>query len=161
MSLSRREFLQLMGIAAASGMALNTKTLLAQPSAEKLYDIPKFGNVHFLHFTDCHAQLNPIYYREPTVNLGVGEAIGRPPHLVGESLLKYIGVNSHTPEAHAFTALNYEQAALTYGKVGGFSYLSSLVKRMKASRPDALLLDGGDTWQGSATALWTNGQDAL
>ncbi len=161
MSLSRREFLQLMGIAAASGMALNSKTLLAQPSADKLYDIPNFGNVHFLHFTDCHSQLNPIYFREPTVNLGVGEAIGRPPHLVGERLLKYIGVNPHTPEAHAFTALNYEQAALTYGKVGGFSYLSSLIKKMKESRPDALLLDGGDTWQGSATALWTNGQDMV
>lgn len=161
MSLSRREFLQLLGVAAASGMALNTKALLAQPSADKLYDIPNFGNVHFLHFTDCHAQLNPIYYREPTVNLGVGEAIGRPPHLVGEHLLKYAGVNPHTPEAHAFTSLNYEQAARTYGKVGGFSYLSSLVKQMKASRPGALLLDGGDTWQGSATALWTNGQDMV
>lgn len=161
MSLSRREFLQLLGVAAASGMSLNTKALLAQPSADKLYDIPSFGNVHFLHFTDCHAQLNPIYYREPSVNLGVGEAIGRPPHLVGESLLRYAGVNPHTPEAHAFTALNYEQAARTYGKVGGFSYLSSLVKQMKAGRPGALLLDGGDTWQGSATALWTNGQDMV
>ncbi|MFV1922344.1 MAG: thiosulfohydrolase SoxB [Methylotenera sp.] len=161
MSLSRREFLQLLGVAAASGMALNSKALLAQPATDKLYDIPSFGNVHFLHFTDCHAQLNPIYYREPSVNLGVGEAIGRPPHLVGESLLKYAGVNPNTPEAHAFTALNYEQAARTYGKVGGFSYLSSLVKQMKASRPGALLLDGGDTWQGSATALWTNGQDMV
>lgn len=161
MSLSRREFLQLLGVAAASGMVLNSKALLAQPSADKLYDIPSFGNVHFLHFTDCHAQLNPIYYREPSVNLGVGEAVGRPPHLVGESLLKYAGVTPHTPEAHAFTALNYEQAARNYGKVGGFSYLSSLVKQMKASRPGALLLDGGDTWQGSATSLWTNGQDMV
>lgn len=161
MSLSRREFLQLMGIAAASGMALNTKSLLAQPSAEKLYDIPKFGNVHFLHFTDCHAQLKPIYFREPTVNLGVGEAIGRPPHLVGEQLLKYVGVKPNTPEAYAFSALDFEQAALTYGKVGGFSHLATLVKRMKVSRPDALLLDGGDTWQGSATALWTKGQDMV
>lgn len=161
MSLSRREFIQLMGIAAASGMSLNTKSLLAQPSTEKLYDIPKFGNVHFLHFTDCHAQLRPIYFREPTVNLGVGEAVGRPPHLVGEALLKYVGVKPYTPEAHAFTAMNFEQAALTYGKVGGFSHLSTLVKQMKATRPGALLLDGGDTWQGSATALWTKGQDMV
>lgn len=161
MSLSRREFLQLMGVAAASGMALNSKSLLAQPSVNQLYDIPKFGNVHFLHFTDCHAQLKPIYFREPTVNLGVGEALGRPPHLVGENLLKYLAVKPHTPEAHAFTALNFEQAALTYGKVGGFSHLSTLVKQMKESRPGALLLDGGDTWQGSATALWTNGQDMV
>ncbi len=161
MSLSRREFLQLMGIAAASGMALNAKSILAKPAAEKLYDIPKFGNVHFLHFTDCHAQLNPIYFREPTVNLGVGEALGRPPHLVGEHLLKYVGLKPHTPEAYAFSSLNFEQAALTYGKVGGFAHLSTLVKQMKASRPGALLLDGGDTWQGSATSLWTNGQDMV
>lgn len=161
MSLSRREFLQLMGVAAASGMLLNSKSLLAQPSIDQLYDIPKFGNVHLLHFTDCHAQLKPIYFREPSVNLGVGDAQGRPPHLVGESLLKYVGVKPHTPEAHAFSALDFEQAALTYGKVGGFSHLATLVKRMKASRPGALLLDGGDTWQGSATALWTKGQDMV
>jgi S-sulfosulfanyl-L-cysteine sulfohydrolase len=161
MSLSRREFMQLIGIAAASGLALNSKSLLANPVASKIYEIPKYGNVHFLHFTDCHAQLNPIYFREPTVNLGVGEAFGRPPHLVGEHLLKYIGIKPQTPEAHAFTALNFEQAALTYGKVGGFSHLSTLVKQMKESRPGALLLDGGDTWQGSATALWTQGQDMV
>lgn len=161
MSLSRREFMQLIGIAAASGMALNSKNVLAQPTASNLYDIPKFGNVHLLHFTDCHAQLNPIYFREPTVNLGIGEALGRLPHIVGENLLKHIGVKPQTAEAHAFSSLNFEQAALTYGKVGGFSHLSTLVKQMKASRPGALLLDGGDTWQGSATALWTKGQDMV
>lgn len=161
MSISRREFMQLIGIAAASGMALNSKSILASPSAEKLYDIPKYGNVHLLHFTDCHAQLKPIYFREPTVNLGVGQALGRPPHLVGEKLLNYVGIKPNSPEAYAFSTLNFEQAALTYGKVGGFSHLATLVKRMKASRPGALLLDGGDTWQGSATALWTNGQDMV
>ncbi len=161
MSISRREFMQLIGIAAASGMALNSKSILASPSAEKLYDIPKYGNVHLLHFTDCHAQLKPIYFREPTVNLGVGQALGRPPHIVGEKLLNYVGIKPNTPEAYAFSTLNFEQAALTYGKVGGFSHLATLVKRMKASRPGALLLDGGDTWQGSATALWTNGQDMV
>ncbi|HEY9237536.1 MAG TPA: thiosulfohydrolase SoxB, partial [Burkholderiaceae bacterium] len=45
--------------------------------------------------------------------------------------------------------------------VGGFAHLATLVKRLRASRPNALLLDGGDTWQGSATALWTNGQDMV
>jgi sulfur-oxidizing protein SoxB len=161
MSISRREFIQLIGIAAAGGMALNSRGILAAPSVEKLYDIPKFGNVHLLHFTDCHAQLKPIYFREPNVNLGVGQAIGRPPHLVGEKLLNYIGVKPNVSEAYAFSYLNFEQAALTYGKVGGFSHLATLVKRMKESRPGALLLDGGDTWQGSATALWTNGQDMV
>src|SRR3569623_161924 len=161
MAMNRREFMQIMGIAAASGMALNAKSALAAPSTDKLYDIPRFGNVHFLHFTDCHAQLQPIYFREPNVNLGIGEAYGRLPHLVGEKLLKDIGVKPNTPEAYAFSYLNFEQAAKTYGKVGGFAHLSTLVKRMKASRPGALLLDGGDTWQGSATALWTKGQDMV
>lgn len=159
--MNRREFVQLMGIAAAGGFMLNSKNILANPSIEQLYDIPKFGNVHLLHFTDCHAQLKPIYFREPTVNLGVGQAFGRPPHLVGEKLLSYMGIKPNTSEAYAFSTLNFEQAAQTYGKVGGFSHLSTLVKRMKETRPGALLLDGGDTWQGSATALWTNGQDMV
>ncbi len=161
MGMNRREFMQLMGMAAASGMALNAPGVLAAPSAGKMYDIPRFGNVHLLHFTDCHAQLKPIYFREPNVNLGVGEAVGRMPHLVGERLLKQIGVAPGTPQAHAFSYLDFEQAARTYGKVGGFAHLATLVKRMKAGRPGALLLDGGDTWQGSGTALWTNGQDMV
>jgi sulfur-oxidizing protein SoxB len=161
MAMNRREFMQVMGVAAAGGMALGARTALAAPSAGALYDIPRFGNVHFLHFTDCHAQLKPIYFREPSVNLGVGEAVGRMPHLVGEQLLKEAGIKPHTPEAHAFSYLDFEEAARTYGKVGGFSHLTTLVRRMKASRPGALLLEGGDTWQGSATALWTNGQDMV
>jgi S-sulfosulfanyl-L-cysteine sulfohydrolase len=161
MSLSRREFMQVMGIAAAGGMLLDAKGALAAPSAGALYDVPRYGNVHLLHFTDCHAQLTPVYFREPNVNLGVGEAVGRMPHLVGEQLLRQTGMKAGTPEAHAFTYLNFEQAAATYGKVGGFAHLSTLVKRMRASRPGAVLLDGGDTWQGSATALWTNGQDMV
>ena len=161
MAMNRREFMQVMGVAAAGGMMLGARTALAAPSAGALYDIPRFGNVHFLHFTDCHAQLKPIYFREPSVNLGVGDAVGRVPHLVGEQLLKEAGIRPHTPEAHAFTYLDFDDAARTYGKVGGFSHLTTLVKRMKASRPGALLLDGGDTWQGSATALWTKGQDMV
>ena len=126
-----------------------------------MYELPRFGNVHFLHFTDCHAQLLPIYFREPSVNLGVGAALGQPPHLVGEHLLKHFNIARGTPQAHVFTYLDFVQAARTYGKVGGFAHLSTLVKRMKSSRPGALLLDGGDSWQGSATALWTNAQDMV
>jgi sulfur-oxidizing protein SoxB len=163
MSFSRREFMQVLAVASAGGMALDHKDVLAaKPGAgQALYDLPKFGNVSFLHFTDCHAQLMPIYFREPNVNLGVADAVGRPPHLVGEGLLKHFKIRPGTPEAHAFTYLNFEQAAKTYGKVGGFAHLATLVKQMKASRPYAMLLDGGDTWQGSATALWTNGQDMV
>ena len=163
MSIGRREFLQVLAVASAGGMALGQKEVLAGDiaAAQKLYELPAFGNVSFMHFTDCHAQLNPIYFREPSVNLGVSEAIGRPPHLVGENLLKYFKIAPGTPAAHAFTYLNFEQAAQTYGKVGGFAHLATLVKQVRASRPHALLLDGGDTWQGSATALWTKGQDMV
>ena len=161
MGMNRREFMQVLAIATAGGMMLDGKDVLAAPTADKLYDLPSFGNVHFLHFTDCHAQLLPIYFREPNVNLGVGEAVGRIPHLVGDKLLKQAGMQPNTPEAYAFTCLDFEQAAKTYGKVGGFAHLATLIKRMKASRPGALLLDGGDTWQGSATALWTQGQDMV
>lgn len=161
MSLSRRHFIQLMGAAAMSGMMLKNKSVLAGNAIDQFYDVPKFGNVHLLHFTDCHAQLKPIYFREPNVNLGIGKAIGRPPHLVGDHLLKYFGIPPGTSEAYAFSSLNFEQAAQVYGKVGGFSHLATLIKRLKATRANALLLDGGDTWQGSATALWTQGQDMV
>jgi sulfur-oxidizing protein SoxB len=161
MGMNRREFAQLLGIAAAGGMMLGSRSAMAAPSPGALYDLPRFGNVHFLHFTDCHAQLMPVYFREPSVNIGLGPAAGRMPHLVGEALLKASGVAPNTPQAHAFTALDFEQAARTYGKVGGFAHLATLVKKMKAGRPGALLLDGGDTWQGSGTALWTKGQDMV
>ncbi|MGL6112184.1 MAG: thiosulfohydrolase SoxB, partial [Rubrivivax sp.] len=117
--------------------------------------------VSFLHFTDFHAQLKPIYFREPSVNLGLGSMQGQLPHLVGEHLLKKAGVPAGTQMAHALTFLDFEGAAKRYGRVGGFAHLSTLVKRLKASRPGALLLDGGDTWQGSATSLWTNAQDMV
>lgn len=130
-------------------------------SADQLYDIPSFGNVSLLHFTDCHAQLLPIYYREPSINLGVGHAAGKVPHLVGVPLLEAYGIKPGSRKAYAFSHLDFCAAARAYGKVGGFAHLASLVKRMKASRPHALLLDGGDSWQGSATSLWTAGQDMV
>jgi sulfur-oxidizing protein SoxB len=163
MGMQRREFLQVLAAGAAAGLPLAARDVLAQQpdAARRMYDVPRFGNVHLLHFTDCHAQLKPIYFREPSVNLGVGDAFGKPPHLVGEHLLKHFGIAPRTPEAHAFTSLDFEAAARTYGTVGGFAHLATLVKRLRASRPGALLLDGGDTWQGSATALWTDGQDMV
>ncbi|MBX3610853.1 MAG: thiosulfohydrolase SoxB [Hydrogenophaga sp.] len=163
MSLSRREFMQLLAAASAAGMALDHRdALAATPGAgERFYDVPKFGNVSFLHFTDCHAQLTPVYFREPSMNLGVAEATGQAPHLVGEALLKHFKIRPGTAQAHAFSYLDFAQAAKTYGKVGGFAHLATLVKRLRASRPQAWLLDGGDTWQGSATSLWTNAQDMV
>ena len=160
-SMSRREFLQILAAASVAGAALAARPLLAAGNADALYDVPKFGNVHVMHFTDCHAQLLPIWFREPSVNLGIGGALGKAPHLVGEHLLKAFNIKPGTREAHAFTYLDFSEAARTYGQVGGFAHLATLVKRLRTSRPGALLLDGGDTWQGSATALWSKGQDMV
>ena len=162
MNLSKRDFLQVMASASAAGMALGTYAEADAATAQRgLYDLPPFGNVSLLHMTDCHAQLKPIHFREPSVNLGVGAMQGQLPHLVGEHLLKKAGLRPGTPAAHAYTYIDFEKAARRYGKVGGFAHLATLVKMLKASRPGALLLDGGDTWQGSATSLWTNAQDMV
>ncbi len=161
MSMSRREFLQVLAAAAAGGFALDSRLALAGKAPAGYYDLPAFGNVSLMHMTDCHAQLLPIYFREPNVNLGVGEAVGKVPHLVGEHLLKHFNIKPGSIDAHAFTYLDFEAASRTYGKVGGFAHLKTLVDKVRASRPGSLLLDGGDTWQGSATALWTNAQDMV
>lgn len=160
MGMNRREFLQLLAAASVAGFGLNTRLALAnQPSNP--YELPSFGNVSVLHYTDCHAQLLPIYYREPSVNLGIGSMQGNPPHLVGEPFLKHYGIAPNMLEAHAFTYLDFAEAAKKYGKVGGFAHLKTLVDQIRAQRPGALLLDGGDTWQGSWTALKTNAQDMV
>jgi len=142
--LQRREFLQLLSIAAFAGASLRPRVSEAQAAAE-LYDVPPFGNVSLLHITDVHAQLLPVYFREP----------------VGEQFLKKFKLRRGSAQAHAFTHLDFESLARRYGKVGGFAHLATLVKRLRASRPHALLLDGGDSWQGSATALWTRGADMV
>ena len=159
--MNRRDFLEVLAAAAAAGMVLDSEAALAQGDADALYRLPKFGNVSLLHFTDCHAQLLPIYFREPNVNIGVDGWAGKPPHLVGENLLKWFKIKPGTAEAHAFTYLDYTAAAKTYGKVGGFAHLATLVKRLRAERPHSLLLDSGDTWQGSAVSLWTKGADMI
>lgn len=161
MSMNRREFMQVLAVAAAGGMTLTSDWARAARDADALYDLPRFGNVSLLHITDCHAQLLPIYFREPSINLGVGAMANRVPHLVGKAFLAHFGIPPGTLQAHAFTHLDFVEAAKLYGKVGGFAHLATLVKRLKETRPGALLLDGGDTWQGSGTALWTRGQDMV
>lgn len=159
MSINRREFVQLLAAAAACELPL-ARALAATPDG-RIYDQAPFGNVHFLHMTDCHAQLMPMYFREPSVNLGIGAAHGQAPHLVGDAFLKHFGVAKGTVEAHAFTNLDFAAAARRFGKVGGFAHLATLVKKVRGNRPGALLLDGGDTWQGSGLALWSKGQDMV
>ncbi len=162
MTLTKREFFQVLAAASAAGMGLARHAEADAATAQQgLYDLKPFGNVSFLHMTDCHAQLKPMHFREPSVNLGVGAMQGQLPHLVGDALLKRAGVPAGSASAHAFTFIDFERAARRFGKVGGFAHLATLVKQLKASRPGALLLDGGDTWQGSATSLWTDAQDMV
>ena len=165
-SLDRREFAQVLAAAAVAGMGLaRWGDADAARAEEALYELPPLGRgagfVSLLHMTDCHAQLKPSHFREPSVNLGVGAMQGRLPHLVGEHFLKATGIPAGSAMAHACTFLDFERAARRFGRIGGFAHLATLVKRLKAERPGALLLDGGDTWQGSATSLWTNAQDMV
>jgi len=158
---NRREFMNVLAAASVSGMAPSVSFAQAEKNAEHVFDAPAFGNVSLLHITDCHAQLLPIYFREPNVNLGIGGMAGHAPHVVGQSFLKYFDMPADPRLEYAFTYLDFERYAGVYGKVGGFAHLATLVKRIKAQRPDALLLDGGDTWQGSGVSMWTKGQDMI
>jgi len=158
--LNRRDFLWLLSSASAAGLfsGCHRGGMRANP-----YEAASFGNARLLHFTDCHAQLLPIYFREPNVNIGVAAAAGRPPHVVGQRLLDYLQVSAGGLDAHAFTYLDFAAAAESFGKVGGFAYLTSLIDQMRGEvgEGNSLLLDGGDTWQGSATSLWTRGRDMV
>jgi len=159
---TRREFLEALAAACAAGLPLAAHAA-ARGDGERFYAaaLRPFGNVGLLHITDTHAQLAPIHFREPSANLGVGGARGRPPHLVGEALLRHFGIRPGTREAHAFTHLDFARAARAFGAMGGFAHLSTLLHWLRATRPGALLLDGGDSWQGSATSLWTQGGDMI
>lgn len=161
MGMNRREFLQLLAAASVAGFNLTPRLSFAANQPANPYELPAFGNVSLLHYTDCHAQLLPIYYREPSVNLGIAGMQGKPPHLVGEHFLKLYGIEPKSPDAYAFTYLDFAEAAKQYGKVGGFAHLKTLVDQVRAQRKGALLLDGGDTWQGSWTSLKTKAQDMV
>lgn len=155
----RRDFLRVLAAAAAAGLPMGVEAASAR--AGGFYDLPRFGNVPLLHFTDCHAQLLPMRYREPAINIGVGAGTNQPPHLTGEALLRAYGLRPGSREAHAFSHLDFTRAARSFGKLGGFAHLATLIRQLRAERPNALLLDGGDTLQGSATSLWSRGQDMI
>jgi sulfur-oxidizing protein SoxB len=156
--MKRRQFLQTLAL-----LGLSPRLASHSFSRPDLYELPEFGNARILHFTDCHAQLLPVYYREPSVNIGVGNAKNKPPHLTGQAWLNFFGIKAGTREAYAFTDIDFNATAQKYGKMGGFAHLATLIKQLReqASSENTLLLDGGDSWQGSATALWTQGQDMV
>ena len=144
------------------GFALRPGENTAADGSDAFYRLPRApGKVTLMHFTDTHAQLLPVHFREPHVNIGVASARARPPHLVGEALLEHFGIARGTRLAHACTHLDFADAARRYGRMGGFAHLATLIDLVRAQRPGALLLDGGDSWQGSATALWTRGADMI
>ncbi|PIW26909.1 MAG: thiosulfohydrolase SoxB, partial [Rhodospirillales bacterium CG15_BIG_FIL_POST_REV_8_21_14_020_66_15] len=163
--LSRREFFHLAAAAAAlPATALNFRSAMAKQKVTQteLLKFDSVGQVTLLHFTDMHAQLVPIYFREPTVNLGVGEARGLPPHVTGRDFLAKYGIGPGTPEAYALTDQDFTALARSYGRVGGVDRMATLIKAIRAERPaNTLLLDGGDTWQGSYTSLKTGGADMV
>jgi sulfur-oxidizing protein SoxB len=166
LNLGRREFMHMMGVAAAAGMLPGCGSKMdATESAKRLYNLPMGNaNVRIMHITDTHAQLKPVYFREPNVNLGMGPAYGKVPHIVGDSFLKHFGIKPNSIEAHAFTYINFTEEAQKYGKVGGFSHVKTLVDQLRESaggRQNTLLMDGGDMWHGSGTALWTRGRDMV
>ncbi|RXJ98764.1 thiosulfohydrolase SoxB [Arcobacter sp. CECT 8986] len=162
--LSRREFIYMMAVLGASPIFANSHTRMT--STNKLsdyYKLKPFGNARFLHMTDSHAQLTPIYFREPSVNLGFHSNYAKPPHIVGEKFLEYYGIKNDKRLEYAYTCIDFEKHARAIGKTGGYAQIKTVVDYLRNSfgEEKTLLLDGGDTWQGSATALWTRGKDMV
>ncbi|MBM4207976.1 MAG: thiosulfohydrolase SoxB [Gammaproteobacteria bacterium] len=155
----RREFLHCLGL-------LGLSSLLASCSSSipaTLYPAEDFGNATLLHFTDCHAQLLPIYYREPDRDSSINGLHKQTPDMADLEFLRFVGIQPHSKEAYALTQLDFVKAARLFGKMGGFAELAALIKQIKTNsqHENIVLLDGGDSWQGSATALWTQGKDMV
>jgi sulfur-oxidizing protein SoxB len=160
MTIRRREFIALAGAAALSPALPRRARAADNPG---VYDLERFGNARILHMTDTHAQLQPVYFREPSVNLGIGAMAGKPPHLVGRAFLDRFGIKPDSADAYAFTFLDFEKSAARFGKLGGFAHLKTLIDRLRsdAGPGRSLLLDGGDLWQGSGLANTMQGADMV
>jgi S-sulfosulfanyl-L-cysteine sulfohydrolase len=159
MPIRRRDFLKLSGAAAF----VPWPRLSRAADVASLYDLPRFGNARILHLTDTHARLKPVYFREPSVNIGIGTMAGQPPHLVAKAFLDRFGVAADSAEAYAFTCLDFEKSAPRFGKLGGFAHLKTLIDRLRGDVGEsrALLLDGGDLWQGTGQANAARGADMV
>ncbi len=163
--ITRRHFLQAaMATSAIVGSGLGNWSRLAAQQAltqGQLLQFDDFGNVTLIHVTDIHAQLKPIWFREPEINIGVGEAKGRVPHVTGTEFQQMFGIAPKSPEAYALTYPDFDALGRAYGRMGGLDRMATVVKAIRAARPDSILLDGGDTWHGSMTSLKTRGQDMV
>src|SRR5262249_36853913 len=142
----------LAGIAGAPALGQTLRRGIRQ---EDILRFEAKGQVTILHFSDCHAQLRPVYFREPSVNLGVGDVRGLPPHLTDSEFLARYGIAPGSTDAYMLSSADFEVLAKDYGRVGGMDRLATLVKAVRAERgaERTLLLDGGDTLHGSYTAL--------
>ena len=159
MPIRRRDFLKLSGAAALCALP----RLSRAADMASLYNVERFGNARILHLTDTHAQLKPVYFREPSVNIGIGAMAGQPPHLVGKAFLKRFGLGADSADAYAFTCTDFEKSAVRFGKLGGFAHLKTLIDRLRddVGEGRSLLLDGGDLWQGTGLANVTHGADMV
>lgn len=164
--ISRRDFLQVSmaasALVGASGFG-NWARLGAQQALtqDQLLEFDTFGNVSLIHVTDIHGQLNPLYFREPSVNIGVGGNKGAVPHVTGADFRKLYGIEDGSPSHYALSSGDFSSLAQAYGRVGGLDRVATVINAIRADRPDAILLDGGDTWHGSYTTLKTQGQDMV
>ena len=160
MKIRRRDFLKLSTAIAFSGAVIQPSRSADSPS---LYDVERFGNARILHLTDTHAQLQPVYFREPSVNIGIGDMTGKPPHLVGKAFLEHFGISADSAEAYAFTSLDFEKSAARFGKLGGFAHLKTLIDKLRndVGQGRSLLVDGGDLWQGTGLANAMQGADMV
>jgi len=160
MKIRRRDFLRVSGAAVLSGGLLRATRGADSPS---IYDVERFGNARILHMTDTHAQLQPVFFREPSVNIGLGDMAGKPPHLVGKAFLDRFGISPDSADAYAFTSLDFEKSAVRFGKLGGFAHLKTLIDKLRSDvgQHKSLLLDGGDLWQGSGLANSMQGADMV
>jgi S-sulfosulfanyl-L-cysteine sulfohydrolase len=160
MTFRRRDFLKFTGAAALAG---GLPLIARSADSAGVYDLERFGNARILHITDTHAQLQPAYFREPSVNLGIGGMRGKPPHLVGRAFLDRFGVRPDSADAYAFTFVDFEKSAARFGKLGGFAHLKTLIDRLRSDvgLERSLLLDGGDSWQGTGQANTLQGADMV
>jgi sulfur-oxidizing protein SoxB len=160
MTIRRRDFLRVTAAATFSG---SLPRLARSADTPSIYDLERFGNARILHMTDTHAQLRPVYFREPSVNIGVGAMAGQPPHLVGKAFLNRFGIQPDSADAYAFTSVEFEKAAARFGRLGGFAHLKTLVDRLRSDvgQGRSLLLDGGDLWQGTGLANAMQGADMV
>jgi S-sulfosulfanyl-L-cysteine sulfohydrolase len=160
MNIRRRDFLRIAGAATLSSGIVGAARAADRAS---IHDVERFGQARILHLTDTHAQLQPVYFREPSINIGIGEMAGRPPHLVAKAFLDRFGIRADSAEAYAFTTIDFEKSAARFGKLGGFAYLKTLIDKLRSDvgEKNSVLLDGGDLWHGTGLANSLKGADMV